>query len=45
MKNLKISKNTHKLLKTYCNKNLLKINEWVDKLIKNTIKNAKKTDN
>ena len=45
MKTLKISEETHTKLKIYCAKNKLKINEWVDILIKNNIKDAKKTYN
>jgi len=45
-KTLKIKEETHKLLKIYCAKNSLMINEWVDKLIKEKItNNAKKTNN
>jgi len=44
-KTLKIKEDTHKLLKIYCAKNSLMINEWVDELIKEKIANHAKKIN
>lgn len=41
MKTLKITEETHTKLKVYCAKNKLKLNEWVDKMIIEMIKNEK----
>jgi len=44
LKNLKISEELHTELKIYCSKNLLKLNLWVEKILKekiNQIKNEK----
>jgi hypothetical protein len=38
MKTLKITEDTHTKLKIYCAKNKLKINEWVENLIKLNLK-------
>jgi hypothetical protein len=40
-KNLKITSKTHDILKTYCKENELKIFEFVETLIKDTIQNKK----
>lgn len=45
IKSLKISKETHNILKIYCTKNSLKMNLWVENLIKNKIKNDKRKKN
>ena len=47
IKNLKISETTHKILKIYCAVNDLKINDFVDSIIKEKIgkENAKKSNN
>lgn len=42
MKSLKISNETHDILKKYCKINNLKISSWVEELIKNKIKNDKR---
>jgi len=45
VKTLKISDETHKKLKDYCSIHLLKMNEWVDKILKEYIKkNEQKTN-
>lgn len=45
-KTLKITEETHSLLRKYCQIHSLKINDWVDKLIKSNIDtHAKKTNN
>lgn len=41
-KNLKITSETHYILKTYCKENEFKIFEFVETLIKETIKNKKR---
>lgn len=41
MKSLKISDETHELLKKFCKENDLKINAWIETIIKNKIKNDK----
>ena len=41
MKTLKITDETHEILKKYCKDNNLKINSWIESLIKNKIKNDK----
>lgn len=38
MKTLKISKDVHKKLKDYCKNNNLKMNLWVENIIKNNLK-------
>ena len=48
LKTLRIDKNTHTRLKIFCATNGLRINEWVDVIINQTLdklptKNAKKT--
>ena len=40
-KNLKITENTHKILKEYCDKNGLKMFAFVEKLIKEKCKSKK----
>jgi len=42
MKNLKISEDTHTKLKIYCAKNKLKLNVWVDELIRKKIEKDEK---
>lgn len=42
MKSLKITDEVHELLKKYCKENNLKINSWVESIIKNKIKNDKR---
>lgn len=39
-KNLKIKEDTHKMLKIYCAKNSLKINEFVNEIIKKEIQKS-----
>ena len=39
MKTLKVSEETHTKLKIYCAKNKLKINEYIDKVIKFLLSN------
>ena len=38
LKNLKVSEELHKKIKIYCAKEGLKINEWVEKTLKEKIK-------
>jgi len=42
MKSLKITDEVHELLKNYCKEYNLKINSWVESIIKNQIKNDKR---
>ena len=42
MKSLKIADDVHNLLKKYCKERDLKINSWVESLIKNKIKDDKR---
>lgn len=44
MKSLKITEKTHNLLKLYCNENSLKMNLFVENLIKNKIENDKRKE-
>jgi len=41
IKNLKISKDAHEILKTYCNKKGIKIYRFIEKLILEKCKNKK----
>jgi predicted HicB family RNase H-like nuclease len=42
LKTLRISEETHTQLKIFCAKNKLKLNEWVDKLIKHKLQKYEK---
>jgi len=42
MKSLKINDEIHNILKNFCKENNLKINSWVESLIKKEIKNDKR---
>lgn len=42
MKTLKINDDIHEILKKYCKENNLKINSWIESLIKNKIENDKR---
>jgi len=44
MKSLKITEKTHNILKLYCNENSLKMNLFVENLIKNKIENDKRKE-
>ena len=43
LKNLKIDEKIHNELKNYTMENTLKLNEWVEKLIKNKLEKIKNT--
>jgi predicted HicB family RNase H-like nuclease len=43
-KTLKIDKDLHTRIKTYCSKNMLKMNQWIERVLQDEISKVEKKD-
>lgn len=43
-KTLKIDVELHRRIKTYCSQNMLKLNQWIEKVLQNEINKVEKKD-